>query len=371
MVYKWGRRWPTFCFFLIAEVCLLGSVAARTDADDIRNALLIVYFMGKFASRGGFIVILLYTCEIFPTGLRCTTVGICYAFRLIGIALASSNVGGLNDGTARLIYSILSLILGSMALLLPETKKFPLPRTIVHVEMIPTSISKTFRRHRSAPAKKKDVRPEGTRSEAANAFNDGASSLSGVRSVRFGPFDNQSTLHSVYELQEYGQDDTVHSSASRHNRRMDTRNPTLFQPYPGINIDAHRQQTPIAEDGEYDEDVDDDRTRYAQQQRLTEQQHRFSEQQLNLCADNDVIVLPNRTNARQSSNNSPSQVENKTENPTVDQNGLPNTVLTIGEKVDENAQNEDASPPTPLMVHESRTFAPNMNEDENYFSEHC
>ena len=22
---RWGRRWPTFCFFLIAEVCLLGS----------------------------------------------------------------------------------------------------------------------------------------------------------------------------------------------------------------------------------------------------------------------------------------------------------------------------------------------------------
>ncbi|CAF4595537.1 unnamed protein product, partial [Rotaria magnacalcarata] len=30
MVYKWGRRWPTFCFFLIAEVCLLGSVAAQS-----------------------------------------------------------------------------------------------------------------------------------------------------------------------------------------------------------------------------------------------------------------------------------------------------------------------------------------------------
>lgn len=26
---RWGRRWPTFCFFLIAEVCLLGSVTVR------------------------------------------------------------------------------------------------------------------------------------------------------------------------------------------------------------------------------------------------------------------------------------------------------------------------------------------------------
>jgi hypothetical protein len=40
------------------------------DAEEARAGMLIVYFMGKFASRGGFIVLLLYTCEIFPTGLR-------------------------------------------------------------------------------------------------------------------------------------------------------------------------------------------------------------------------------------------------------------------------------------------------------------
>ena len=40
------------------------------DAEDTRLAVLIVYFTGKFASRGGFVVILQYTCEIFPTGLR-------------------------------------------------------------------------------------------------------------------------------------------------------------------------------------------------------------------------------------------------------------------------------------------------------------
>ncbi|CAF4393436.1 unnamed protein product, partial [Adineta steineri] len=109
MVYKWGRRWPTFCFFLVAEVCLLGSYTFRENVEDTRAAVLIVYFMGKFASRGGFIVILLYTCEIFPTGLRCTTLGICYTFRLIGVALASQDVAGINGRTPRLIYGVLSL----------------------------------------------------------------------------------------------------------------------------------------------------------------------------------------------------------------------------------------------------------------------
>jgi hypothetical protein len=66
--------------------------------------MLVVYFMGKFATRAAFIVIIIYTCEIFPTGLRCTTLGICYTFRLIGIALASPDVVREND------VKILSLI---------------------------------------------------------------------------------------------------------------------------------------------------------------------------------------------------------------------------------------------------------------------
>lgn len=275
---------------------------------------------------------------------------------------------------SRLIYGILSLVLGAMALLLPETKKIPLPRTIVQVESIPTSISKNFRRHRTVPMKK-NVKPDGTRPEGGNTFNDGASSVSGIRSVRFGPYDNQSTLHSVYELQEYGQDDTLHSSVSRHNRRMDSRNPTLFQPYSGNNMDTIRQQTPIAEDGEYDEDVDDDRTRYAQQQRLTEH-HRFNDVPMpTVSSDNEVIMLQNRTNTRHSSNNSPSQVETKADNQSGDGNGgerngtIP-AMSSADDKVDDTKQDENMPQQTTLM-HETRTFPPNMSEDENYFSEHC
>jgi hypothetical protein len=63
---------------LFNSVCLIdpcvglscSSFDCFLDAEDTRLAVLIVYFMGKFASRGGFVVILQYTCEIFPTGLR-------------------------------------------------------------------------------------------------------------------------------------------------------------------------------------------------------------------------------------------------------------------------------------------------------------
>jgi len=60
-----------------------------SDEEQTRAAMLIVYFTGKFATRAAFIVIIVYTCEIFPTGYRCTALGICYTFRLIGVILAS------------------------------------------------------------------------------------------------------------------------------------------------------------------------------------------------------------------------------------------------------------------------------------------
>lgn len=277
----------------------------------------------------------------------------------------------LNGRTPRLLYGILSLILGSMALLLPETKKFPLPRTIVQVETIPTSISKNFRRHRSAPAKR-NTKSDSSRSDGANAFNDAASSVSGIRSVRFGPYDNQSTLHSVYELQEYGQDDTLHSTSGRYVRRMDLRNPTLFQPN---NNDTYRQ-TPIAEDGEYDEDVDDDRTRYAQQQRRTEQQQRISEKQLpNVRSDNDVIIVPTTLNAKQPSNDSQSQLEMAAQiqagDITNDRNGIVGPTLTNEELIEKAERNENLSQPLTQNIDETRTFPPDINDEENYFSEHC
>jgi hypothetical protein len=271
----------------------------------------------------------------------------------------------------RLVYGILSLILGSMALLLPETKKFPLPRTIIQVECIPTSISKKFRRQRSAPVKR-HTRSGGAHADGANV-NDGASSVSGVRSVRFGPYyDNQSTLHSVYELQEYGQEDTVQSS-NRYPRRMDLRNPTLFQP---SNVDTHRQQTPIAEDVEYDEDVDDDRTRYAQQQRRTEQQQRLSEQQLsNVRSDNDVTVLSNTINNIKSATDSPSQLEITAQiqagDLTNDRNGLATPTLT-NDEIGEKSKQEENIPQIPTQIaDETLAFPPDINDEENYFSEHC
>ena len=232
---------------------------------------------------------------------------------------------------------------------------------MIQVEMIPTSVSKKFRRQRSMPIKR-NARPEGGRAEGGATFNDAASSASGMRSVRFGPYDNQSTLHSVYELQEFGQDDTVYSASGRNARRVDSRNPSLFQPYGGSSAEAYRQQQqPIAE--EYDEDVDDDRTRYAQQQRLTGQQ-------LNsLRSDGGMVVSTAGSVHRLPSHDASPQLERTAQIQVGDiMVDLQGSTPPIG---DETKQAEGLSGSNERLADDNAAYRANLNEDENYFSEHC
>lgn len=265
-----------------------------------------------------------------------------------------------------------------MALLLPETKKNSLPRTMIQVEVIPTSVSKTFRRRRSAPVKR-NIPENATRAEAMNHLNDVASVVSGGgRSYR--PYDYQSTLHSVYELQEYGQDDTIHSMTNRlPSRRADSRTPGFYAPYSsggggGLSTDPYPQQSIAEDDDEYnddvDDDIDDDRTRVALQRRLTEQQQKLAAAQTpGIHINDDVIILPAPATSaitvdRQSSSNVPSQLEITAQiqegDVTGERSGL---AISSDEKQDDNNQNEKFSTSPKLQ----RT----MSQDENYFSEHC
>ena len=52
----------------------------------------------------------------------------------------------------RLAYCLLTLFFGSMSLLLPETKTFPLPRSILQIEAMPTPIGKKLRSRKAKMA---------------------------------------------------------------------------------------------------------------------------------------------------------------------------------------------------------------------------
>ncbi|CAF4846667.1 unnamed protein product [Rotaria socialis] len=360
LVYIWGRRWPTFCFFLIAEISLLGSVALKIDNEQARVGILIAYFVGKFATRAAFIVLVIYTCEIAPTGLRCTVLGICYTFRLIGIALASPDVGELNNWMPRLIYGVLSLILGSMALLLPETKTIPLLSTMLQIESIPTPISKGFRRRRHRlEFMQHNARPDEPRPRRQSNFNDTAAMIHGTRSAR--PFDNQSTMHSIFELQDYGQYDTINSVTNRYGRRMDLPSPSFYQPHEAINNEMFRFPPSIAEDVEYTDDADNDQVGLALHRRLSDKK-RLATSKEHILPTADIIVssvAQEQTSPdKQSSNNIESQ--NQTEDMTTD---LAGSAETIDDKKENNSRD--------CKLSSSPKYQRTMSQDENYFSEHC
>lgn len=297
---------------------------------------------------------------------RCTTLGICYTFRWIGVALASPDVvrtyfvvsfekrmcfqGEINEWMPRLIYGILALIIGSLALLLPETKKFPLPRTMIQVEVMPTSVSKKFRRRRSALTKR-SVRPDGTQPDATNAFSDSGSVFSATRYNR--PYDNQSTLHSIYELQEFDQDDAVPPFINRNlSRRLDPRQPATYQPYSTVNSETFRHQQSIAEDVE-GSDIDDDRIGYAQRSKSSLQQRNSLTKSATLMnTDDDVIVLPPTTNSRTPALNIPTQLEATAE-------------IQAGHVTDDKPLDQTDK------LSQSPRYQRTMSQDENYFSEHC
>ena len=244
--------------------------------------------------------------------------------------------GEINDWMPRLIYGILSLILGALALLLPETKSMPLSRTMMTVENIPTTISQHFRRRR-AFILKKNIQSNKTRPTEPNAFNDATSA---IRSTR--PYDNQSTIHSIYELQELGPDDTIHSITNRHSsRRIDARNSPIYQ---GFNTNEQiRHQQSIAEDVEFD---DDDR-------RMAVLEHRLSSGRTN----DNVIIIPDASKIV------PSQLELTAHIQAGDVTGDRSALTTSDEMNDSTNRKHSLS--------SSPKYQRAMSQDENYFSEHC
>ncbi len=64
---------------------------------------------------------------------------------MLGSLIAHPDLLAYNTSTHRLIYCILTLFFGSVTLFLPETKSYPLPRSILQIEAMPTTIGKKLR----------------------------------------------------------------------------------------------------------------------------------------------------------------------------------------------------------------------------------
>ena len=146
---KIPRRWMIFLAYLLIEVCFLGSLIAKYSYNQqdlpTQIALTLLYHLSRFSTHFGLIFLMLTTSELFPTSLRCTGMGLCFTMKILGSLISSPSMLDYNSVMHRLGYCVLTLFFGSMTLFLPETKSFPLPRSILQIEAMPTAIGKKLR----------------------------------------------------------------------------------------------------------------------------------------------------------------------------------------------------------------------------------
>ncbi|GFQ69863.1 organic cation transporter protein [Trichonephila clavata] len=95
--------------------------------------------MGKFCITGSFGLLYLYTAEIFPTGVRNVTLGSCSMCARVGSILAPF-MRDLGRATypevPNVLYTLLALTSGLLALALPETRGVDLPNTFQESESL-------------------------------------------------------------------------------------------------------------------------------------------------------------------------------------------------------------------------------------------
>ncbi|ELU12744.1 hypothetical protein CAPTEDRAFT_108865, partial [Capitella teleta] len=143
LIYKVGRRWPLCLFHVFGGIVCIASpfVPAKTSGGmDLTWVSVTLAMLGKFAINASFTIIFMYGPEIYPTVLRNTGSGIgSFSGRFGGIIYPYINyLSKLNTPIAKklplVVFGIISVVGGFLALPLPETRHNPLPETIEDVE---------------------------------------------------------------------------------------------------------------------------------------------------------------------------------------------------------------------------------------------
>lgn len=126
-----GRRWTLIvCLVLCSAVLMLNSLVG-SSLTVVKVCLTII---GKFSATVNFNSIYFYTCELFPTHLRSSAIGLCSTLGRVG-AMVAVAVSGLDWVSPSLPPAIMAAPAAMAALLLlripqPETKNCALPDTV-------------------------------------------------------------------------------------------------------------------------------------------------------------------------------------------------------------------------------------------------
>ena len=126
-----GRRWTLIVCLVLCSVVLMMNSLIPSSHTIIRIILTII---GKFSATTNFNSIYFYTCELFPTNLRSSSIGLCSTMGRLG-AMVSVGCVQLTWISPHLPSTIMSVpaVLAAVLLLKipqPETKNCALPDTV-------------------------------------------------------------------------------------------------------------------------------------------------------------------------------------------------------------------------------------------------
>ncbi|KAI0215704.1 Organic cation transporter protein [Lamellibrachia satsuma] len=136
-ILKWfGRKYPLCVYLMIGGSTCLAAAFVPRSLSWVRTLLAVI---GRAGVAGVFTVMILYSCELYPTVIRNLGVGMCAFWARVGGVVAPQVLvlGTIwSKSVPLVIFGILSLLGSFTSLLLPETLGKPLPDTIDQAEQI-------------------------------------------------------------------------------------------------------------------------------------------------------------------------------------------------------------------------------------------
>ncbi|GFT10802.1 organic cation transporter protein [Nephila pilipes] len=126
-IKKWGRRPTLIALMFVGGAACVAIVPVPEDLPWLSTSFAMA---GKFCVTGSFGLLYLYTSELFPTVVRNVTLGSCSMCARIGSILAPfvRELGkATHPAVPNVLYGLLALTSGLLALLLPETRGMNMP----------------------------------------------------------------------------------------------------------------------------------------------------------------------------------------------------------------------------------------------------
>ncbi|XP_050525311.1 organic cation transporter-like protein isoform X2 [Daktulosphaira vitifoliae] len=133
---KFGRR-ESQCVTLLLCSALCLSIAFIPNNIVLLNVTL--YLLGKFVITVSFVILYMYTAEMFPTEIRHSLLGICSMFGRIGSMVAPQSpllVSYFGQSAPIILFSGATFVAGCSALFFPETFNKKMPDTVLEAEAI-------------------------------------------------------------------------------------------------------------------------------------------------------------------------------------------------------------------------------------------